>query len=45
MILLNLCAGLLLWLRAGPRASTVGGIVISSVLFSAAHYVGPSGDD
>ncbi len=44
MILLNVCAGLLLWLRIGPRASTVGGIVISSVLFSAAHY-GRFGDD
>jgi membrane protease YdiL (CAAX protease family) len=44
MILLNLSAGLLLWLRADRRASTIGGIVISSALFSAAHYIGPSGD-
>ena len=44
MILLNLGMGLLAWLRAGRQASLMGGIVISSLLFSAAHYVGPSGD-
>jgi membrane protease YdiL (CAAX protease family) len=44
MILLNLCVALLEWLRAGRRASVIGGIVLSSLLFSAAHYIGPYGD-
>ena len=41
LILLNLGIGLLAWMRAGPRASVIGGIVLTSLLFSAAHYVGP----
>ena len=44
LILLNLGIGLLAWMRAGPRASLIGGIVLTGLLFSAAHYVGPSGD-
>jgi uncharacterized membrane protein (UPF0136 family) len=44
LILLNLVIGLLAWMRAGPRASVVAGIVLTSVVFSAAHYVGPSRD-
>ncbi|MGO9112651.1 MAG: type II CAAX prenyl endopeptidase Rce1 family protein [Thermoguttaceae bacterium] len=44
LILLNLGIGLLAWMRAGPRASVIGGIVLTSLLFSAAHYVGTSGD-
>jgi membrane protease YdiL (CAAX protease family) len=44
LILLNLAVGLLVWLRAGRRASMIGGIILSSALFSAAHYIGPSGD-
>jgi membrane protease YdiL (CAAX protease family) len=44
LILLNLGIGLLAWMRAGRRASVIGGIVLTSVLFSAAHYIGPSGD-
>lgn len=44
MILLNLGMGLFLWLRAGRQASLVAGVVISSILFSAAHYIGPAGD-
>ena len=42
LILLNLGIGLLAWMRAGRRASVIGGIVLTSLLFSAAHYVGPS---
>ncbi len=44
LILLNLAIGLLAWMRAGPKASVVGGIVLTSLLFSAAHYVGKWGD-
>ena len=44
VILLNLGIGLLAWMRAGPTASVIGGIVLSSLLFSAAHYVPGSGD-
>ncbi len=44
LILLNLGIGLLAWMRAGPKASVIGGIVLTSLLFSAAHYIGPSGD-
>ena len=44
LILLNLGIGLLAWMRAGRKTSVIGGIVLTSVLFSAAHYVGPSGD-
>ncbi len=44
MILLNLSVGLLVWLGAERRASVIGGIVLSSLIFSAAHYVGPNGD-
>jgi membrane protease YdiL (CAAX protease family) len=44
MILLNLVVVMLAWLRAGRRASLISGVVLSSVLFSAAHYVGPYGD-
>jgi membrane protease YdiL (CAAX protease family) len=43
LILLNLGIGLTAWMGAGPRASVIGGIVLTSLLFSAAHYVGPSG--
>ncbi len=44
LILLNLGIGLLAWMRAGPKTCVIGGIVLTSLLFSAAHYVGPSGD-
>ena len=44
MILLNLFVGLLAWLRAGRTASILGGIIITSLLFSAAHYIKPYGD-
>ncbi len=44
MMLLNLCVALLAWLRAKRRASLIGGIIISSLLFSAAHYIGRYGD-
>jgi membrane protease YdiL (CAAX protease family) len=44
LILLNLGIGLLAWMHAGPRGSVIGGIVLTSLLFSAAHYIGPSGD-
>jgi membrane protease YdiL (CAAX protease family) len=44
MIALNLSVGLLAWLRVGRRASLASGIVLTSVLFSAAHYIGPFGD-
>ena len=39
LILLALAIGLLRWLRAGPWASTLGGILLSSLLFAAAHHV------
>jgi membrane protease YdiL (CAAX protease family) len=45
MILLNLGIGLLAWLGAGRQSSLLGGVVLSSVLFSAAHYIGPYGDN
>ncbi len=45
LILLNLGIGVLAWMRAGSRASVIGGIVLTSLLFSAAHYVGPCGDE
>ena len=44
LILLSGAIGVLGWLRFSRRASTVGGIVITSLLFSAAHYIGASGD-
>jgi len=44
LILLNLGIGLLAWMRAGPSGSLIGGIVLTSLLFSVAHYVGPCGD-
>ena len=44
LILLSLGIGLLRWLRAGPRWSTLGGIVLTSSLFAMAHYIGPYGD-
>jgi membrane protease YdiL (CAAX protease family) len=44
LILLNLAIGLLAWMRAGPWASVIGGVVLTSLLFSAAHYVPGSGD-
>jgi membrane protease YdiL (CAAX protease family) len=44
LILLNLVTGLLTWMRAGRRASVIGAVVITSLLFSAAHYVPGSGD-
>jgi membrane protease YdiL (CAAX protease family) len=44
LILLNLAVGLLAWMRAGPRASVIGGIALTSLLFSAAHYVPGSGE-
>src|SRR5208283_1807054 len=44
LILLNLGIGLLAWMRAGPTASVIGGIVLTSLLFSAAHYVPGLGD-
>ena len=44
LILLNLAIGLLAWMRAGRGVSVIGGIVLTSVLFSAAHYVPGSGD-
>jgi membrane protease YdiL (CAAX protease family) len=44
LILLNLAIGLFAWMRAGRRASTVAGIIVTSVLFSAAHYITPCGD-
>ena len=31
-------------MHAGRRASVFWGIVLTSVLFSAAHYIGPAGD-
>ena len=44
LILLNSVIGLLAWMRAGRVASVLGGIVLTSLLFSAAHYVGPCGE-
>jgi membrane protease YdiL (CAAX protease family) len=44
MILLPAGIGLLRWLRVGRRASLAGGILLSSLLFAAAHYLGPYGD-
>ena len=44
LILLNLGIGLLAWMRAGRPASVIGGIVLTSLIFSAAHYVPGSGD-
>ena len=44
LILLNLGIGLLAWMRAGPKSSVIGGVVVTSLLFSAAHYIPPSGD-
>lgn len=44
LILLNLGIGLLAWMRAGRTASVIGGIVLTSLMFSAAHYIGPSGE-
>lgn len=44
LILLNFVIGLLAWLHASPRASVSGGIVLTSLLFSAAHYIPPFGD-
>jgi membrane protease YdiL (CAAX protease family) len=45
LILLNLMIGLLAWLHAGPKASVIGGVVLTSLLFSAAHYVGRAGEE
>jgi len=45
LILLNLGIGLLAWMRVGRRASVIGGIVATSLIFSAAHYIGASGDE
>jgi membrane protease YdiL (CAAX protease family) len=45
LILLNLAIGLLIWLKASPRASVIGGIALTSVLFSAAHYIGHGGEE
>jgi len=45
LILLNVAIGLLAWMRAGRNASVIGGIALTSVIFSAAHYVGSSADD
>ena len=45
LILLNLAIGLLAWLHASRSASVIGGIAITSLLFSAAHYIGPHGDE
>ena len=45
LVLLNLGIGLLAWMRAGRVAGVIGGIVLTSLLFSAAHYVPPSGDE
>ncbi|MGD0900934.1 MAG: CPBP family intramembrane glutamic endopeptidase [Thermoguttaceae bacterium] len=39
LILLTGVIGLLAWLRAGPRASTLSGILITSLLFAGAHYL------
>jgi membrane protease YdiL (CAAX protease family) len=46
LILLSLVIGLLGWLRAGARASRIGGILLTSLLFALAHYqiVNPYGD-
>jgi membrane protease YdiL (CAAX protease family) len=39
VILLVSAIGLLRWLRAGPWASMLGGILVTSLLFAAAHHV------
>ena len=44
MILLPLSVGLFRWLRLGPHGSVVGGSVLSSLLFAAAHHLGPAGE-
>jgi hypothetical protein len=44
VILLNFAIGLLAWMDAGPKASVIGGIVLTSLLFSGAHYVGRAGE-
>jgi membrane protease YdiL (CAAX protease family) len=43
LMLLGATIRLLRWLRVGPRASTLGAILATSLLFSAAHYVPPFG--
>jgi hypothetical protein len=44
LILLPLVIGLLTWLQAGTRAGKIGGVVLTSLLFAAAHYIGPYGE-
>ena len=44
LILLPLAIGLLGWLGAGPKAGTIGGIVLISLLFAAAHHLGAYGE-
>jgi membrane protease YdiL (CAAX protease family) len=44
MILMNLCTALLAWLHTGRKTSVIGGVILSSLLFSTAHYIGPYGD-
>jgi membrane protease YdiL (CAAX protease family) len=39
LLLLTGTIGLLRWLRAGPGTSTLGGILVSSLLFAAAHHI------
>lgn len=45
LLLLPCLAWLFARLGAGPSAADAWGVVASSLLFSAAHYVGPLGDD
>jgi membrane protease YdiL (CAAX protease family) len=45
LLLLPLLAWVLRRFRIAPAASMAGAVLLSSLLFAAAHYIGPYGDD
>lgn len=45
LILLSLLAWGLRWTGMKPRIATIAAVAISSLLFAAAHHVGPGGED
>lgn len=44
LILLSAVIGLIALIGASRKAQLIGGVVLTSLIFSAAHYVGPHGD-
>jgi hypothetical protein len=45
LILLSLAIGVLKWARLSGRASMIGGVVTTSLVFAIAHHLGPCGDE